>query len=249
MTLIEVSLVAVMLAVIAAMVMPNFFLRVKQQELPTSANQMRSLLTMVRAHAQFDTKRYRIRFLDEDEIEDEEWEWVENPHQPIIEREDDPIDEAGVYNVVAEPWAVGDTFLGEIWCVEVRIGKPSLEELQMLQQEEPEDFEKTEIKMFENLDPYRPPLYIEPDGTSEWATFVVTDAPKDVQYDELPDYSRIEVIYDGEMGLVWLQRPLYEEELDLFEEKNWPVVFRQDFLRKQVLTEDDVLELMDIPVQ
>ena len=50
-----------------------------------------------------------------------------------------------------------------------------------------------------------------------------------------------------DLGLVELDSfdEVQEEELDLFEEKNWPIVLRQDFLDPRVLTEDDVLELHD----
>ncbi|MCH7995276.1 MAG: hypothetical protein IIB57_12650, partial [Planctomycetes bacterium] len=75
--------------------------------------------------------------------------------------------------------------------------------------------------------------------------FVLTEAPRGSDIDSLDDYGAIEVIQEGETGLIWLQRPFYEEELDLFEEKNWPIVLRQDFLDPRVLTEDDVLELHD----
>jgi len=59
----------------------------------------------------------------------------------------------------------------------------------------------------------------------------------------------IDVIVDGLSGLCWLQRPFYDEELDLFEEKNWPAVLRKDFLSPLELTERDVLELRELPVQ
>jgi hypothetical protein len=60
--------------------------------------------------------------------------------------------------------------------------------------------------------------------------------------------NRIEVILEGPTGLAWLQRPFYDEELDLFEEKGWPAVLRKDFLDKAVLTEDDILELWPYPI-
>jgi hypothetical protein len=77
----------------------------------------------------------------------------------------------------------------------------------------------------------------------------VTDAPPGAQYDELEDYKRIEVILEGQTGFCWLQRPLYEAELDLFEEKGWPAVLRQDFLNRRELTEDDILELREIQIK
>ena len=87
---------------------------------------------------------------------------------------------------------------------------------------------------FEDIDPERPPLYVEPDGTSEWVTFVLTTAPPDVELDKVEDYGCLELIVDGSTGLAWMQRPFYDEELDLFEEKNWPAVLRQDFLDPRV---------------
>jgi hypothetical protein len=75
------------------------------------------------------------------------------------------------------------------------------------------------------------------------------DSPSDITLEELEDYARIHVIVEGATGLAWLQRPFYEEELDLFEEKGWPAVLRQDFLDPRVLTEDDVLELRETQIR
>ena len=104
---------------------------------------------------------------------------------------------------------------------------------------------------FEDFDPIRPPVVVEPDGTSDWVVFVITNAPTDIDPEDLAEDEEsqtIEVIVDGRTGAAWLQRPLYEEEIDLFEEEGWPIVLRQDFLRPDVLTENDVLELQDIPL-
>ena len=102
---------------------------------------------------------------------------------------------------------------------------------------------------FAEYDPERRPLIIEPDGTSDWATFVLTTAPRDIDLDELIDYPRIELILEGFTGSAWMQRPFYEAELDLFEENNWPGVLRQDFLNPRELTEEDVLELRESQIQ
>ena len=237
-TLLEVSLVIGIVFLIAMMVVPNLIDEFKREELPGSAKQLRSLLTLVSANAAFDGKRYRIRFPEEDE-EDA----LGGDRQPLIEREDDPFEEPDVFNPVTDPWAVGNTFLGEVWCAEVRLGRPTIERLR----ERRSEIEEALDEEFEEFDPQRLPLFFEPDGTSEWATFVlVADAPRGIDPEALEDYERIEVIYEGETGLAWLQRPFYEEELDLFEEKNWPAVLRQDFLRPQVLTENDVLEIREV---
>ena len=146
---------------------------------------------------------------------------------------------------------MGVTLLNGVWCAEVRLGKPTIESVLQARERRglTEDDLEEEFGVFEDFDPQRPPLFIEPDGTSEWATFVVTQAPRDMDFDELVDEPQIEVIVDGPMGLAWLQRPFYDEELDLFEENGWPAVFRRDFLDPRMLTEDDVLEVLPFPAE
>ncbi len=240
MTLVEIVIAAGLLVVIAGMVAPTIFRRLEQDRLLNSTRNLRSFLTLVRANAQFDGKRYRIRFATEDERDDEDS--GVDARQPIIEREDDPIEEPGVFNPVKASWVRGRTFLRDIWCCEVRLGKPTIESLRdRLDQidaaaDELEDSEQ-------DIDPYRPPLYIETDGTSDWVTYVLTGAPMEMSLDEIEDEPRLWVLMDGMLGLAWMQRPFYEEELDLFEEKHWPAVIRQDLLSATPLDESNVLEL------
>jgi len=248
-TLVEVVLVVALLATISALAIPNFVREFEREELPGSARQLRSLITLTRANAAFDGLRYRIRFPSDDEED-----LLLDRRQPMIEREDDPIHEPDVFNQVTAPWAIGTTLLGEVRCAEVRPGRPTIAKLQELRQtrDEIEDQLREEQRREEFFDPVRPPLYIEPDGTSEWATFVLTDAPQDVDLQDLDkiesfeDWSRIDVITEGLTGLAWMQRPFYAEELDLFEQKGWPAVLRQDFIDSRLLTEDDVLELHEV---
>lgn len=241
-TLIEIVLVVALLATLAAFTMPNLLRQIEAQRLPTSARQMRALLTLVRANAMFDGKRYRIRFPEEDEIDSEG-----EDRQPLIEREDDPFREPWVFNLVTAPWTQGETLLRGIWCAEVRLGRPTLDKL-----EEQLIGESIEEELEASADDYEvgfPPLIIESDGTCEWVTFLVTDAPRDTDESELENYTRIEVIMDGLTGLIWLQRPLYEEELDMFREHDWPPVLRRDFTRRERLTEADVLEISETAVR
>lgn len=242
-TLIEVMLVTAILVLLATLAVPRLIDEIRGQTLPRSAHQLRSLLTMVRAHAAYDGKRYQIRFPLEDG-EDEEV-YLLDDRQPIIEREDDPVNFPEEFNQVTDPWSIGKTFLGKVWCSKVRIGRPTIELLQNERQRAAETIERKLDETQEDYEPERLPLQIEPDGTSLWVTFELTSAPRDTDIDELEDFPRIHVILDGETGLAWLQRPFYDEELDLFEEKGWPAVLRQDFLSTRELTEDDVLEIRE----
>lgn len=247
-TLIEMMLVVGLLVLISAMVVPNFIRQIKADVLPRSARQLRSLVTMVRAHAAFDAKRYRIRF-----PEDEELDLLGGDTQPLIEREDDPINDPEVFTLVTDFWAIGETLLGEAWCVELRLGRPTIEDLQVRRTRAAENidtkldnlFEKEEVDFVRE----RLPLYVEPDGTNEWAVFILTTAPRETDFDEIEDFESLHLIVEGISGLAWMQRPFYDEELDLFEENHWPAVLRQDFLDPRVLTEDDVLELRESQVR
>jgi prepilin-type N-terminal cleavage/methylation domain-containing protein len=243
-TLLELSLVIGILVLLSAMIVPTFVRQLQEDELPRSARQLRSLITLVRANAAFDNKRYRIRFPAEDELDPRGGE-----NQPIIEREDDPIKDPEVFNLVTAPWAVGKTFLGDVWCAEVALGRPTIERIRERRERVAETITEKLKEAFEEYDPYRPPLFVEPDESSAWATFVLTTAPRDTKPDELEDFPQLDLILDGGTGLAWLQRPFCEEELDLFEEKNWPAVLRQDFLDTRVLTEDDVLEIRESQLQ
>ncbi len=245
-TLIEIVLVVGLLLLISAITLPNFLNELRREELPTSANQLRSLLTLVRANAAFDSKRYRIRFPRE-----EERDALGGTRQPIIEREDDPIEHPEEYFAVTAPWAVGKTLLGKARCAEVRLGKPTVEDIRQRRESASQDLDQAfgVREKRERFEYERPPVYIDPDGGSDWAMFVLTEAEEEVPLNEIHLERGIDVILDGLTGLCWLQRPFYDEELDLFEEKNWPVVLRRDFLTARMLTEQDVLELRELPVE
>jgi hypothetical protein len=230
-------LVVALLALLAGLVMPNLIGEIEGGRLYASADRMRSLLTVTRSNAMFDGKRYRIRFPADDELDD-----LGGERQPIIEREDDPVEEPDVFNRVTDPWVRGETLLGEVWCAQIRLGKPSLDD-EYLTGEESEELAE---ELFEDEDPQYPPLLIDPDGTCDWVTFVVTSVDRETDPEELEeDDPVIHVIMDGVTGLIWLQRPFFEEELDMLREHNWPPVLRTDFLRPELLTEEDVLEIKE----
>ena len=183
-TLLEVVLAVGLIVAISAMAVPNFLRQIKREQLPGSARQLRSFLVMVGANAALDGKRYRLRFPEEDELGP-----LGDDRQPIVEREDDPIEEPDVFNVVTSPWAVGKTLLGEVWCAEVRLGRPTIEHLKRLKQSRSE-IEDAVDEAFEDFEPQRLPLDFEPDGTSDWVTFVLTDAPRELKVEELEDEPR-----------------------------------------------------------
>jgi prepilin-type N-terminal cleavage/methylation domain-containing protein len=250
-TLLEILLVIGLLAIVMAMVMPNLIGDFTRAQLPESARQMRALMQLTRANAMIDGLRYRIRFPREDELDGQG-----SQRQPVVEVEDEPLANPEQFRPVLASWARDETMLRGIRCVKVRLGKPTIDQLLgqdeyavELEEERLEDIEETAGETYEEE---FPPLVFDTDGTSEWATFLLTDAPADVLLEDLDDeteFGRLEVILDGLTGLAWLQRSLYVEELEMMKEHGWPPVLRKDFLQPQKLTEDNVLEIREASVR
>ena len=242
-SLLELMLVLGLLALMAFMVVPSFRSPLARSSLPESGGRMRALLTLTRANAMLDGLRYRVRFLDE---LDDEWEELSehDRRQPYIEFEADPIEEPGEFYPVKASWAMADTFLGDVWCFQVRFGEPTFESV-IAELEEQEFADEEQLKEEMGLERDEPwVLIFDPDGTSEWMTFRLIDVPyDDFEESELENYPQLDVIYDGQLGMVFLQRPLSEEEIDVLLEKGHSPILRRDFLRPEPLTEDDVLEI------
>ncbi len=246
-TLMEMLLVIGLLAIVSALALPPMIQDIERSRLPESANQMRSLLRMVRGYAVMDGRRYRVRFLTEGEsTEPDEGDIRYDPRQPVVEWEPEPLTEPGRFIPVRASWAQSEVLRRGVRCLEIRLGRPTVESLRK------NDTQRHEALLEDlpgKVDEQYPPLYFEPDGATEWATFVLTAAPLSAgtRAEEIDpqEYPVIEVILDGVSGLAWLQRPLHDEELDMLEENNWPPVFRRDFLTERVLTEDDVIEIQE----
>jgi hypothetical protein len=236
------------LAVLAGLAIPTMLGRLEGARLPESGNQLRALLQFTRNTAMIDGLRYRIRFPLEDELDCQG-----ESRQPLIEVEDDPLEYPGQYRLVSARWAEDVTLARGIRCARVRLGKPTIELLLGESQADEEREEELEESLEDEFAEGLPPLVFEPDGTCEWATFVLTKAPVDVAWEDLnqddTEFDRLEIILDGVVGLVWLQRPLFEDELEMMRENGWPPVLRQDFLSPIPLTEDDVLEIREMQVR
>ena len=242
-TLLELMLVLGMLALLAVFVVPNLRSPIERSYLPESGERLRALITLTRANAMLDGLRYRMRFLDES---DEQWDKLSDHDrlQPLIEFEFDPIKQPWEFFPVKASWATPDTFLGEVWCYELRFGEPTFEDvLAELEDQEFEDERELKEKLgLEEDDPWV--LIFEPDGTSEWMTFRLIDVPyEDFDQAGMAEYRQMDVILDGRLGMVFLQRPLSEDEMDVLLEKGHSPILRRDFLRREPLTEDDVLEI------
>ncbi len=126
-------------------------------------------------------------------------------------------------------------------------GRPRLEDETAdsfgLDEEEDDDELPLPWEQDEETDEGRPAVVFQPDGTSEWATFVLTDAPVDESPEDSEQWRELNVILDGVTGRVWVQRPLREDELELLEEYGLDLPLRFDLLRADALAEDDIVVL------
>ncbi|HRX83576.1 MAG TPA: prepilin-type N-terminal cleavage/methylation domain-containing protein [Phycisphaerae bacterium] len=250
-TLLEILLVLGLLAILSAFVMPAMISAVERERLPESARQLRALIQLTRANAMYEGRRYRIRFPREDEIDGQGTQI-----QPLVEVERDPLTAPEEFTPVLASWAQDETLQRGIRCARVRLGKPTVD--LMMGKATAEDLARNEEQRVEQsvnvkFDEGFPPLIIDADGTCAWATFLLTDAPKDEDVLDVDPrdtkYAMLDVIVDGLTGLAWLQRPLYQEELEMMKEHNWPPVLRHDFLNPRALTEDNVLEVRMNPAR
>lgn len=228
-SLLELVVVIFLLALLSALVVPRLSGQIEANKMPYSAEQLRALLRMTRAHAMADGLRYQIRFLLPAEVEEREAydEW--HAFQPVVEYEPDPLGAPGRFEPVTAEWAIADTFYEPVRCARVRLGLYDVLDDEEFDEEfglEARDLDEDELLA---------PLVFEPDGSSERATFVLTRQPFDVTYDELRDLQEedltavLEVHLDGRTGDIWLLRPWVEEEKDLFRQLRVRPDFRRDF--------------------
>jgi len=239
-TLLEMILVISVIAFLAWFAFPLMTAEAARRELPESANRLRALLIRTACAARTDGLRYRIRFRLEDEAEEDESE--EDLRQPIVEVERDPYGAPNEWERVTEPWARQPVLVGDVWCFRVRLGRPevadTLEEAFGPEEEEP----VYEDEQYEDED--YPPLVFNPDGSSQWATFLLTKADRDTDEETALDPKICcQVLYDGETGQCWVQKPLTEEELQLLADEGLSPVIRSDRLTGELLTREQLRQI------
>jgi hypothetical protein len=87
-------------------------------------------------------------------------------------------------------------------------------------------------------------LVFNPDGSTGWVTFVLTNLPFDLEQPESYHVGRIlNVIVDGRTGQTWIQRVLRVEEVELMQEYGASPILHQDFTKPDVITEQNILEV------
>lgn len=237
-TLLELTLVIIILGLLAAILYPNLEPDRRQRSLTESAHRLRALIEMAHAKAMQEGLRYRISFPGTPDPNDPRAEKeIDVPFetlQPDVVRQCDPQGNPEWYAGFDADWKNQPILQPGTRCVSVLPGKPSYAISTRGPIADPAvPDEKTQFV----------PLTLYPDGTTEWVTFVLTDLPFDV---ELEPYHATRILYlivDGRTGQVWMQRAMLNEEVEVMLEHKASPIMHIDFVSPEQITEQNILEV------
>jgi len=238
-TLVEIILVIVLMGLLVAFTFPNLAGDLKRRSLVESADRLRSLIVMTHAHAMQDGRSYRIQFPGTPDPNDPRAEQdVDVPSitmQPIVDRQVDPAGNPHLYGEFEAGWKELPVLQEGTRCVAVLPGMPNFE----INPHSPiagPSITEDEKTVFV-------PLKLNPDGTADWVTFVLTDLPPDIELEERHVGRIINVIVDGRTGQAWMQRAMRIKEVELMNEYGASPILHQDFTNPDEITEDNILEM------
>jgi hypothetical protein len=172
---------------------------------------------MARCEAVMQHRRFRIRFAPEEQ-------------QPKIEYEADPINLPGVYVASTADWASEEILLSDVQVHDIQTGRPVyMQALSMtadpdaaLKQYEKAEEEKRDREQLRTgmgkgagdnaeLDPLRPLITFEPDGSTDWATLILARVKSTDTLEE--EHTQIWVVLDGRTGLALVHPKVSKEQL------------------------------------
>lgn len=237
-TLMEVILVLVILALIIAFAFPNYDVALVGNRLTESADRLRAQINMSRARAMQEGLKYRISFPGTPDPNDKQAEKeIDVPLetlQPEVFRQSEPLKNPEAYGRVEDKWATQKIMMDGVRCVAVLPGKPNFE----ITPESPIAGPSISEGRAEFV-----PLTLNPDGTTHWVTFVLTDLPFDTVPEDYQVGRILNVIVDGRTGQTWVQRALRVTEVELMNEHGASPILHQDFTRSDAITEENILEV------
>jgi prepilin-type N-terminal cleavage/methylation domain-containing protein len=237
-TLIEVLLTIVILGLIMAWAMPELDRLWESRSLVESADRLRTLIVRTRAQAMLDGRRYRITFPGapdpNDPFADKEIDVPFETKQPEVEWQRDPLVNPEWWDRYHSDWADSDVLYPGVRCVAVMPGRPSFD----VDPQSP----ISGPSITEGEAPFHR-VNFNHDGTSDWATFVLTDLPFDIDVEEHHVGRIINVIVDGRTGEAWLQRAMRTEEVEMMKDFGAQPVLHMDFTRPDRITEDNILQV------
>ena len=239
-TVLELVLVMALISLLVGYVLPSFWGAFQAEALPTSARDLRALLYQVRANAMMEGLRYRVRFPAEGEFEDQ----PERHYHPLVEREARPVEEPGIFAEVQAAWAREPVLRNSVRCVKFQLGMPRVPEQLDEMTEAPTETEEQKEQELDEL--WEVQLYMEPDGSSDWATFRLAWLRTNEEEENPEEAPTLNVMIDGRTGAIWVQQPLTEEEIELLLRENGSHILHTDRINAPPITEENILRLRDL---
>ncbi len=237
-TLVEGILVILLLGVLIAFALPDLTPALRKRSLVESADRLRSLIVMAHAQAMQDGLKYRIMFPGtpdpNDRYAEKEIDVPLETLQPVVERQCEPLDNPEAFGGFEAAWKNRPILQEGTRCVAVLPGRPNFE----ITPESPIAGPSISEGQAEFV-----PLTLNPDGTTEWVTFVLTDLPFDIVPEPYHVGRILNVIVDGRTGQTWIQRALRVEEVEVMQEYGASPILHMDFTRADVITEENILEV------
>lgn len=214
-TLLEILLVLSLLVIMAGLAWPAIENRLIAAQLPETADRFRSLLYLTRSAAMMDHHRYRIRF-------------AKDIRDPVVEFEPDPIGRPDTWVASTADWAAESPLLHGVHVHDVIPGRPAyLTPVSSTPPEEEVGVETTtdlneaqavdtlakgpDPMKDEQIDEKRPNMVFETDGSTDWATIVLAEAPSTEPLE--PAMRQFWVVLDARTGLATVRAGITEEEL------------------------------------
>lgn len=221
-TLLELLIVLSLLVVLSFFAWPMMESQITAAKLPESAARIRETLYMTRSAAMLEHRRHRVRF-------------APGEQQPTVEIEIDPLYQPGVWTLVTYPWTKEPMLLDDAEVHEIQPGRPvylkpvsetedadskaAKEETQRdasldLQVTQGEQIGSVSIASGNDeaeLDEKRPPIVFETDGSSDWATIIVSDVRSEEALEE--ETPQLWVVLDGRTGLANVREQVTQEQL------------------------------------
>ena len=234
-TLVEVLLVLMILGLLLAFALPNFGVVLKRRSLTESTDRLQSLIVMAHARAMQDGLKYRIMFPGtpdpNDKLAEKEIEIPFETQQPNVERQIAPLENPDWFGGFEAGWKSQAILQPGTRCVAVLPGRPNFD----ISPDSP----IAGPSILEGQAPFVP-LTLNPDGTTEWVTFVLTDLPFDVELEPYHVGRILNVMVDGRTGQTWVQRALRVEEVEAMQELGASPVFHQNFTNPEMMTVDAI---------
>lgn len=178
-TLIELLLVIALLALLASMVWPDFVVSSDYERLDESARRMRSLISMCRAEAMFQSRVMRIGFRTDGSLR--------------IDAQIDPIYAPDFFTPVNEPWARQEVLLEGVWVNALHLLPDGPAPLNIDNNDQ--------LEVIEEL--VKEPLPIESFASTQWIRFSPDGSAESAKWILRDKFGRaIRLIFDGRMGRV-----------------------------------------------